>query len=221
MAVLYAQQRKFAAALPLAKAALQIRVSRLGAEHPHTVQAQQLVDHVQQDLRFAHAGPAQSAPQEQQHIQIGSRIRVQGLITGSAPQHNGCRGAVVSFDNTKQRYGVLLDSGKELLLRPACVLQTPQIRLENGGEGVLVEVDEDAGSYTIELPDSTMPKHPWTAVKLPEGTWVRLDGLVQRPELNGMCGAIQSFDAATGRYAIHISSSSTVRIKPQNIRLNL
>ena len=82
----------------------------------------------------------------------------------------------------------------------------------NGGEGALVDVDQDAGLYTIELPDSTMLKHPSTAVKqlkLPEGTWVRLDGLVQRPELNGMCGAIQSFDAATGRYAIHISSSST------------
>ena len=219
MAVVYTRQQKFAAALPLSKEALQIRVSRLGAEHPDTVKVQQLVALLQQYSPFTHAGSARSAPQEQQHIQIGSRIRVQGLV--SALQHNGCRGTVASFDNIKQRYGVLLDSRKELLLRPACVLQTPQVRLENGGEGVLVDVDEDAGLYTIELSDSTVSEHPRTAVKLPEGTWVRLDGLMQRSELNGVCGAIRSFDPATGRYAIHLSSSSTVRIKPENIRLNL
>ena len=39
------------------------------------------------------------------------------------------------FDEGKQRYTVRLDDGKELSLRPECVLQTPEVELgEKGAE---------------------------------------------------------------------------------------
>ena len=84
---------------------------------------------------------------------------------------------------------------------------------------MLLGVDEEAGQYTIELPDSTVIQRPRADVLLPEGTWLWLDGLQQKPELNGQCGAVQSFDRAAGRYGIKLGSGDVVRIKPQNVRL--
>ena len=84
---------------------------------------------------------------------------------------------------------------------------------------MLVDVDEKAGQCSIELLDSTVIQRPWADVVLPEGTWLRLKGLQQKPQLNGQCGAVQSFDRASGRYAIRLASGDVVRIKPQNVRL--
>ena len=84
---------------------------------------------------------------------------------------------------------------------------------------MVVDVDEEAGQYTIELPDLTVVQRPQADVLLPEGTWLRLDGLQQKPQLNGQCGAVRSFDCAEGRYEIRLGSGSVVRIKPKNVRL--
>ena len=84
---------------------------------------------------------------------------------------------------------------------------------------MLLDVDEEAGQYTIELPDLTVIQRPRADVVLPEGTWLRLSGLQQKPELNGQCGAVELFDRADGRYHIRLGSGDVVRIKPQNVRL--
>ena len=84
---------------------------------------------------------------------------------------------------------------------------------------MLLDVDEEAGQYTIELPDSTVIQRPHGDVLLPEGAWLQLVGLKQKPELNGQCGAVQLFDHADGRYNIQLGSGDVVRIKPQNDRL--
>ena len=47
---------------------------------------------------------------------VGKRVTVQGLA--SKPQHNGALGTVLSFDDTKSRYQVRLDSGETLSLKP-------------------------------------------------------------------------------------------------------
>ena len=161
--------------------------------------------------------PTPSQPPVQQHIRIGMRVQVQGLT--SKPEYNRAKGLVVSFDCSKQRYAVRLDDGKELSLRPACLLQACDVLLLGGGSadrGMLVEADAEAGLYTIALLDSTTVQKPPTEVVLPNAAWVRLDGLVQKPELNGRCGAVQSFDHATGRYEIRLSSGEVLRIKSQN-----
>ena len=99
------------------------------------------------------------------------------------------------------------------------LLDMPLVELHKTDRGMLVDVDEEAALYMIELPDSTVIHRPWADVVLPEGTWLRLDGLKQKPELNGQCGAVQSFDHAGGRYELRLGSSEVVRIKPQNVRL--
>ena len=67
---------------------------------------------------------------------MGTRVQARGLV--NAPQHNGCRGVVTSFDGSKQRYGVRLDSGKVLSLRPACVLQMVEVELSDTGQGMFL-----------------------------------------------------------------------------------
>ena len=92
---------------------------------------------------------------------------------------------------------------------------------DNAGQGLLVDVDDEAEQCTIELRDSTVIEQPWADVSLPDGTWLRLDGLQKKPKLNGHCGAVLSFDRSSGRYQIQLGSGDVVRIKPQNVRLVL
>ena len=99
------------------------------------------------------------------------------------------------------------------------LLDMRSVELDNAGLGVLVDVDSEAGQYTIELQDSTVIQRLWGDVVLPEGTWLRLDGLQQKPQLNGHWGAVQSFDRSSGRYEIQLGSGEAVQIKPQNVRL--
>ena len=84
----------------------------------------------------------------------------------------------------------------------AMLLAMRFIELDDTGRGVLVDVDDEAGQFTIELWDSTVIQQPWAEVVLPEGTWLRLDGLQNKPNLNGRCGAVLSFDRSSGRYEI-------------------
>ena len=98
-------------------------------------------------------------------------------------------------------------------------LDMPLVECNATGQGMLLDVDEEAGQYMIELLDSTVIQLSRADVVLPEGTWLRLDGLQQKPELNGQCGAVLSFDCANGRYNIRLGSGDVVRIKPQNVRL--
>ena len=100
------------------------------------------------------------------------------------------------------------------------LLDMRSVDLDNTGPGVLVDVDSEARQYTIELQDSTVIQWLWGDVMLPEGTWLRLDGLQQNLQLNGHWGAVQSFDRSSGRYKIQLGSGKVVQIKPQNVRLN-
>lgn len=188
-------------------------LSLAGASHPKTIELVQACKTLQ--MPAIHRTSA-----AQTRIQDCACIAVHGLT--SSPQFNHCRGHVISFDESKQRYGVRLDDGKELFLRPACVLQIPQVNLigagHEGAHGCLVRTNEEEGLYTIELAGAALISVPRESVVLPAGTWVRLAVLVQKPELNDQCGAVVLFDQASSRYKVSIGTSM-VRIKPANVRL--
>ena len=112
--------------------ALAIYEATYGPNHAKTQQASKALQMVQQ-LRSAPPSPSTPRP-TQQHIRVGTHVRACGLV--SAPQHNGCRGVVTSFDGSKQRYAVRLDSSKVLSLRPACVLQLAKVELSDAGQGI-------------------------------------------------------------------------------------
>jgi len=55
------------------------------------------------------------------------------------------------------------------------------------------------------------------AAPLLRGTQVTVNGLVNKPELNGQAGQIVDFDASTGRYVVQVASGATLKMKPQNL----
>ena len=125
------KQGKLHEAMDLLSQAHAIYQASHGPDHPRTQQAQKAL------TKLRCAMPSMSITQHtphpiQQHIRVGACVRVWGLV--SAPQHNGCSGVMVSFNSSKQRYGVLLDNGKALSLKPACLLQMAEVELENAGQ---------------------------------------------------------------------------------------
>ena len=123
-------QGKVHEAISLLSQAHTIYHASYGPEHPKTKQSLRSLNELQSAVPSSSASQT-SPPSRQQHIRVGARIRARDLV--SAPQHNGCRGVVVSFDSSKLRYGVQLDNGKALLLKPACVLEMAEVEFGNAG----------------------------------------------------------------------------------------
>jgi tetratricopeptide (TPR) repeat protein len=69
-------------------------------------------------------------------LPVCTRVLVQRLV--AKPEYNGKRARVLSFDTRTGRYGVALDDGKELSLKPEC--------LARAGCGAAGCASEDAGS---------------------------------------------------------------------------
>ena len=124
------QQGKGHEAISLLSQAHTIYQASYGPEHPQTQEIQRRLNVLRSAVPSSSASQT-CPPSRQQHIRIGARIRARDLV--SAPQHNGCSGVVVSFDSSKLRYGVQLDNGKALLLKPACVLQMAEVQFGNAG----------------------------------------------------------------------------------------
>eukprot|EP00325_Prymnesiales_sp_UTEX-LB-985_P028209 CAMPEP_0174737724 /NCGR_PEP_ID=MMETSP1094-20130205/68774_1 /TAXON_ID=156173 /ORGANISM="Chrysochromulina brevifilum, Strain UTEX LB 985" /LENGTH=125 /DNA_ID=CAMNT_0015940997 /DNA_START=168 /DNA_END=542 /DNA_ORIENTATION=+ len=51
------------------------------------------------------------------------------------------------------------------------------------------------------------------------GSHVRIRELKSRPELNGECSTIVSFNAAKGRFAVKVSDGSILLLKPENLEV--
>ena len=55
-------------------------------------------------------------------LPAGAHVRISGLV--SRPELNGQQGIVLLFDHKKDRYGVQLADGKDMLLKPECLTLT-------------------------------------------------------------------------------------------------
>ena len=124
------EQGKVHEAISLLSQAHTIYQASYGPEHPQTQEILKGLNELQSAVPSSSQSQT-NPPSRQQHIRVGACIRARDLV--SAPQHNGCSGVVVSFDSSKLRYGVQLDNGKALLLKPACVLQMAEVELHNAG----------------------------------------------------------------------------------------
>ena len=97
----------------------------LGADHPSTLSTADGLQYCRSQMR---AGPptrtggstgtptARAIPHR---LPAGTRVLVQRLV--AKPEYNGKPGRVLSFDERGGRYAVVLDDGKELLLKPESV----------------------------------------------------------------------------------------------------
>ena len=73
----------------------------------------------------APAAPAVEKPAEESRLPAGTPMTVIGLR--GAPEHNGKRGKVLSFDEESGRYEIMLTSGETLRIRP------PNVQPESAG----------------------------------------------------------------------------------------
>ena len=92
-------------------------------------------------------------------LPVGARVLVQRLV--AKPEYNGKSGSVLSFDEDSGRYGVALDDGKELSLRPECVaLGDGDEAAEQRGELLLNRLSPLLILKTLPLPRFAGPPPP-------------------------------------------------------------
>jgi hypothetical protein len=164
------------------------------------------------------AAPPQAIPRWQRdpppitaELREGSRVRVDGLV--SKPEMNGRTGVICGIFNAHTgRWTVELDdddgssSRTQIAIRPCNLKVTPNAPIP-------------------QLPEVHSSSKPITA-ELREGSRVRVDGLVSKPEMNGRTGVICGiFNAHTGRWTVELddddgsSSRTQIAIRPCNLKV--
>ena len=165
--------------------------------------------------RRQRTGPAPpQTPRPDGPLPAGQTVKVEGLQSSSALEHNGSVGTIDRFDMAAQRYHVSFSSGAALSVRPENVRQVitsarvigcqnqPHL---NGRVAASTTFDCKTKRYRAEgLSENgaTLSLKPENML-LPESTQVTIDGLVSRPALNGKRGLIVGVEEE--RYVIQTS----------------
>jgi tetratricopeptide (TPR) repeat protein len=145
------EQGRLDESLEIFQTVLATRARVLGAKHPRTQESASMVEEVRAKLKTQqptkkgnkHTGrrnEIDSAAAMQEHVCVhtcaayagapavyggeqrlpsGTRVLVQQLV--AKPEYNGKLARVLSFDELSGRYGVALDDGRELSLKPGCI----------------------------------------------------------------------------------------------------
>lgn len=148
LATTLAYQLKLADAATLQRLVLQAQQRLLGLEHPNTLlsaanlgstllhlgawdEAEQLLQPVLESYEKLRPHIAQRNMELASHtlkvaqemkarlFPTGTRVRVRGLV--AKPEYNSKTARVVAFDARSSRYRVVLDDGKQLLVKAACL----------------------------------------------------------------------------------------------------
>ena len=150
LATTLAYQLKLADAATLQRLVLQAQQRLLGLEHPNTLlsaanlgstlvhlgawdEAEQLLQPVlesyeklrphiaQRNMELASHSLKVAQEMKARLFPTGTRVRVRGLV--AKPEYNSKTARVVAFiaESTGSRYRVVLDDGKELLVKPECL----------------------------------------------------------------------------------------------------
>lgn len=121
---------------------------------------------------------------------------------------------LLHFPNAPTCVKVHDPSGTELMASAKCAL----LSNEKGGAHAM-----GGGLRSIPLPPP--PASPINVAMLSKGTEVEIDGLVARPDFNGLAGIIQSWDPVLRRYDVLLDpvgggGPRHVKLKRENLRLN-
>jgi hypothetical protein len=127
-----------------------------------------------------------------QHV-VGNGVRVCLVGLQNKPELNGCHGSVLDFKADAQRWNVQLDSTGEVL----CV---------------------NPRNLSALLSLGTADKGTAHQACLEVGAGVRLEGLQNRPQLNGASGVLTEFQSWTSRWNVKLDSAAeTICVHPRNI----
>jgi tetratricopeptide (TPR) repeat protein len=121
LAGVLSDQGKYAEAEPLLEAALSSQLRVLGPDHPVTQGTAICLTNVRASFFGDKCAkpPTEAAAAGGTRLPAGTRVLVQRLV--AKPEHNGKLASVVAFDARTGRYGVVLDDGTNLSIKPECV----------------------------------------------------------------------------------------------------
>lgn len=178
-----------------------------------------------------HGGPPTTIP-------AGTSVHLFGLK--ARPEVNGARGVIRSFDASKGRYAVELDSETLALKRDnlvvACKVELVASPPDGSdaalpdactgcSEGAIVGYDPDAHAYLIKPTLSSGERGgeapvPAACVRIADGSVAVVCGLSGAPEHNGKQVHVLGVHAESGRYEVALPEpGKQLRLKRANLRL--
>ena len=157
-------------------------------------------------------------------LEDGTKVIVRGLV--NAAHHNGKEGIVCAYEPDSGRYAVALPDGNTISVRSENLLQAIGVMiidLQGRGElngliGRIVGSDGLEQRYHVSVRGQVMALAPTNAL-LPNGARVRVQGLEQQPQYNGLVGVVVDVDRTAKRYVVVMGSEHQLRVRFDNVRL--
>lgn len=144
--------------------------------------------------------------EEADMLEAGMHVRVAGLT--SRRELNGREGRVLGFDATG-RWKVAMQDGSELSFKSRNLEQSTSVKSSSSSP---------ASKNAVGAPGGSGRQHSKGTKILEAGTQVRVTGLKNRPELNGLDGSLLGLDAATGRCNVAMRDGSGLSVKSENLK---
>lgn len=140
----------------------------------------------------------------------------------------GLTGEVLSYNPQNGTYTIQAGNFITVEWYPSTFVQNVHVRLiAEARWATVISYDEAGDWYKVSLLSGTILRVWPSDFFIPNMTVVRLEGLVQRPELNGTYGKVAGWtersDPNTGRdtsyYEVQLSPTSSVHVKMAKVRL--
>jgi hypothetical protein len=122
----------------------------------------------------------------------GTRVRIHGLMSEAAKVFNLQYATVSGYDSKQQRYAVAFNDGNVAFLKA-----------------------RNLEPFTGDKPKNTKTLGELNWV---EGTRVKLQGLTQLPEFNGVCGVLDMYEAQTQRYVVILPGGAEKKFQASNLQ---
>lgn len=175
----------------------------------------------------SHFPSASSQSPTYDRIPNGTTVSLTGLVNKA--EMNNQRGTIQSYNPQSGRYAVQLqNSGKDTSIKPSNLLQHVNVVIHdikgqpelNGNSGILLDWSPSKERYSIHIKSlskvaSLKPEN----VILANGTVGKIEGLQNKPGINGKFGTIKKWNRDSNRYDVQLSASQVIRIKPENMRV--
>ena len=160
-------------------------------------------------------------------IPAGTIVSLKNLV--NAPEKNGDKGVIQSFDRCKGRYIVLLeDSEQTMSVKPSNLLQHIHVHIQglanrpelNGSVGTVIAWNESKARYAIySMSQKKVFELKPQNVIFEKGTVGQIVGIKSRPELNGKFGTIKGYHEDTQKYDVQVSQENILRVKVENLKV--
>lgn len=139
-------------------------------------------------------------------FEAGMHVRVAGLT--SRPELNGREASVLELDGATGRWNVVMADGSGLSLRSNNLQKL---------EGTTCVPSTSSSACAADATAECCRENQRETSLLRAGMYIRVAGLMSRPELNGCEGRLLGFSDATGRWSVAMRDGSELSLKSHNL----